>query len=242
MTGQDKMQDCETYRQTIAADPWVELADGHDSQCAACREYRNELQALDRRIARALSLRVPKLEIPELDEIDATNVGMLRPRRRTMPAWLAVAATVLVAAVLAFRMLGTEISDPSLADEIIAHLEHEPYALRVTDRAVSSSRLARVVPASVATLDSSAGLITYAQSCVINGHDVPHLVIQGERGPVTILLMPEETVDAPQAINGSSIDGIILPVGRGSIAIIGEQGEDLERIKNSMRNSVAWTT
>ena len=90
--------------------------------------------------------------------------------------------------------------------------------------------------------DHSAGLITYAQSCKINGVEVPHLVIQGERGPVTILLMPGQAVDEPQSITGESVNGVIIPVGDGSIAIIGDREEPLEPIQKNVVNSVAWTT
>ena len=79
-----------------------------------------------------------------------------------------MAATVVLAAFLGVRVLSPGIEYESLAEEILAHLDHEPYALRVTDVAVSDARLTSVVPANVAQMDHSAGLITYAQSCVIN--------------------------------------------------------------------------
>ena len=94
----------------------------------------------------------------------------------------------------------------------------------------------------MAELDHSAGLITYAQSCIINGNRVPHLVIQGQRGPVTILLMPDEEVHEAIDIMGEHVNGIILPVGDGSIAIVGEREESLESIRRKVLNSVTWTT
>ena len=198
-------------------------------------DYTDEDRELDRRIAKALAIDVPELKMPELPEIDDANVVALKPRRITTPAWFALAATVVMAAFLGFRMFGGDVTYPSLADEIVAHLDHEPYALRITDKPVSDRRLASVVPANVATMNHDAGLITYAQTCVINGKKVPHLVIQGEKGPVTILLMPEE-------LEGESINGVILPVGVGSIAIIGEDEERLDKIQESVMDSVAWET
>ncbi len=137
-------------------------------------------------------------------------------------------------------MFGGGIEYESLADEIIAHLDHEPYALRVTDAPVSDRRLRSVVPADVAIMDHSAGLITYAQSCVINGKEVPHLVIQGKRGPVTVLLLPDETIGETIPLTGEHIDGFILPVGSGSVAIIGERAETLHLIKDRVVDSVTW--
>ena len=125
---------------------------------------------------------------------------------------------------------------------VLAHLDHEPYALRVTDKAVSDRRLGRVVPENVAAMSHDAGLITYAQTCVINGKKVPHLVIQGKNGPVTVLLMPDEKIESAVELEGESISGVILPVGNGSIAIIGEAGESLDTIQKSVMQSVTWST
>ncbi len=234
---------CEDYKQAIATDPSYNGGEVHVAECAACQAYRDDMQALERKIEKALALKVPELRIPELADIDTKNVVTLPARRRfTTPTWLAVAATVVVAAFVGIRMYGNDVTYPSLSAEILAHLDHEPYALRVTDVPVSDKKLTSVVPASIANLNHDAGLITYAQTCVINGKDIPHLVIQGKRGPVTILLMPDEMVDGAVELHGESIIGVILPVGRGSIAIIGESDENLQDIQKSVVNSVVWDT
>lgn len=241
---------CEQYRAAIAADPSYEDSSGHLCGCAACEAYRAEILELERLIGRALALDVPELAMPELIAEESPgssrsmsdNVTELPKRNWASPAWLAMAASVVVAALLGIRLLSSGVEYESLADEILAHLDHEPYALQVTDVPVSDARLASVVPANVAQMDHSAGLITYARSCVINGHEVPHLVIQGERGPVTILLMPEETIAEPQQLEGENINGVILPVGSGSVAIIGESDESLEKIQQQVLKSATWTT
>lgn len=233
---------CDKAMEAMAAEPSSADVMDHIAECAACRAFHQEMLELDARIAQALAIPVPPLEMPQLDALDTGNVAVLPTRRMTAPAWIAVAATIAIVAVFGFRMQAALISQSSLAAEIVAHLEHEPYAFSNTDTAVSDDRLARIVPASVATLDHSAGLITYAQSCIINGETVPHLVLQGEHGPVTILLMQNQRVSRAQKISGKSINGVILPVGSGSIAIIGDDNEDLERIETKMKNSVTFST
>lgn len=234
---------CEDYKQAMAADPTYNGGDAHLSACSDCRAFRDEMRALDRKIGRALAIEVPSLRMPELPEVDTADVVPLAGRRRlTMPAWMAVAAALVLGAFIGVRMLGGNVEYASLADEIVAHLDHEPYALRVTDQPVSDRRLAKVVPASVASMNHDAGLITYAQTCVINGKKIPHLVVQGERGPVTILLLPDEMIDAATQIEGESINGILLPVGSGSVAIIGERDERLDVIQDNIVNSVTWST
>ena len=233
---------CEEYRQEIAAQPAFDGGAGHLSECVECQAFRKEILALNEKISQALALDVPALTLPELPAIDDSNVVSLRARApRRAAGWFAVAATVLLAAVVGVRMFGVGVTYDSLADEVLAHLDHEPYALRPSTTPVSDERLTRIVPASVADLDHSAGLITYAQSCKINGKTVPHLVVQGERGPITILLMPQETIAEAIALDGDNTHGVILPVGSGSVAIIGAREEPLERVEKSVLDSVRWS-
>ena len=202
-----------------------------------------QYQALDLKIAKALQIEVPELNMPELPEIDSSEVTPLPARKRSVsPVWFAIAATVVLAASISVRMSGVFESHGTLADEILAHIDHEPGALRVTDIPVSDDRLARAVPASLGVYERGESLITYAQPCVINGNSVPHLVIQGQYGPVTILLMPDEEVAEATPIDGENVKGVILPVGDGSIAIVGDRDEPLELIKENVLTSVSWTT
>ena len=206
-------------------------------------EQDKKLQALDLKIAKALQIDVPELRMPELPDIDETKVTSLPVRKRFLkPVWFAIAATVILATSISLRNSSMFQSYDSLAEEVLAHLDHEPGALRITNVAVSDEQFARAVPASLATFERGTSLITYARPCIINGNSVPHLVIQGQYGPVTILLMPEEHVSEATPIDGVSVKGVILPVGKGSVAIIGDREEQLEPIQKNVVNSVAWTT
>ena len=206
-------------------------------------EYDKETRELDLKIAKALQIDVPELVMPELPEIDTNKVATLPKRKRSLtPLWFAVAATVVLATSISLRMSDLFQGHDTLANEILAHLDHEPGALRVTDVAVSDERLARIVPATLAVFDRDDALITYAQPCTIRGKQAPHLVVQGETGPVTIILMPDETVAEATPIEGANVKGVILPVGDGSIAIIGNRDELLAPIQKNVVDSVTWTT
>ena len=233
---------CEEYREAITADPSFDGGAGHVTECEACQAYRGEMLALDERIGRALALEVPEVSMPDLPDIDAGKVVSLADRRVSAPTWFAVAATVILVAFLGVRIVSNGIEYDSLADEVLAHVTHEPHSMRVSDDAVSDRALNRVVARRASGVDHAAGLITYAHTCVINGRKVPHLVIQGKRGPVMVLLMPEEKVDGAIPLEDEFNQGVILPVGDGSIAIVGGHDEDLESIEETLQNSVTWST
>ena len=243
MSQMNKMMNCKDYKEALTADPGFEDESGHVDSCASCQAYRTEILALDAKIAVAMSINVPDLKMPELPDLEADKVVSLAARRRMpKPVWFALAATVLLAVFIGVRTPDMNSMGGTLEEQVIAHLDHEPGALRVTNTPVSDSRLQEVVPGDVAVMNHNAGLITYAQSCIINGKTIPHLVIQGEYGPVTILLMPDEKIDEAKSLDGINVQGVILPVGNGSIAIIGDREEQLDRIKQNILDSVTWST
>jgi len=249
MNASGKIMNCENYREAIAADPSesFEGGAGHAAVCESCSAYRAEIQALDLTIARALAIDVPELKIPDLPPIgeedgNVVNLPFRRVSKITAPAWIGIAASFALAAVIGVQFVGNgPLHDQLLAEQVLAHVDHEPWALKVTDVSVSNEQFERVINPTIGTMDRNIGLVSYAQSCVINGNIIPHLVIQGERGPVTLLLMPDEMVHGVVLLSGESVDVVILPVGDGSIAIIGERDERIEDLKQRVVDSVEWS-
>ncbi|HEX5788206.1 MAG TPA: DUF3379 family protein [Woeseiaceae bacterium] len=254
MNEPESIDACVACRAAIAASPvatddWPKDARTHIEGCADCRAYQATMRAFDADIARALALPVPPLDFDAVplagNPADADPFSAAR-RGPSNSVWLALAATVVLGVIFAARFALNDLAAPSpgtaLGEQVLAHIDHESFSLTVSDQAVGSERLARIVPADVARLGPETGLVTYAQSCIINGHAVPHLVVQGQNGPVTILLMPQEKLDAPERIGNGVLSGVLLPVGDGSIAIVGEDPQDLERLEETMKNSVTWRT
>lgn len=242
---------CREYKEAIAADPSKSF-DGasHAATCGSCTAYGAELLVLDLKIAKALDIPVPQLRVPELPTMAGETDGQTnviksifrRGARFGVPVWAGLAAGVLLVTVLGVRFLGNDIVYPSLASEIIAHLDHEPRALRITAQPVSAQRLAAVMRDDVADMRGELGLITYVNSCVINGRRVPHLVVQGERGPITLLLLPGEALERAVPLTGDGISGVILPLGKGSIAIIADREESLNEIEHRVTTAIKWST
>jgi len=232
---------CEDYERAIGAEPGgtIEGGDAHIATCASCRALRDEYLELDRRIRQALMVSVPEYSLPDMNR-DAKVRTLRQKPRVTAPAWFGLAATVALAAWLGLQLQRPDLDSLTLADQIVAHMDHEPASRVISDVAVAERTLDSVVTKNVAELGSGMGLITYARSCVINGKLVPHLVIQGENGPVTLLLMPDEPIDAVTPLNGHAINGVILPHGGGSIAIIGENDTSLGEIEERVLNAVKW--
>jgi hypothetical protein len=245
---------CDEYREAIAADPSESFHGGaaHAAGCEQCRNYRQEMRALDERIALALAIEVPELKMPDLPSIEADSgsltgaalSGWWRGSRfRSPPLWVGLAAAASVAAVLVTGFAERDRGGQDLVDQIVAHMDHEEASRRVTSVPVATQTLDKVVRPQVSAMDQDIGLITYAMSCVINERTVPHLVIQGRSGPVTLILLPDETIDASIPLSGDNVHGVLLPVGSGSIAVIGQREDQLDEIGQmgqKLAESVEW--
>jgi len=221
------MMNCNAYRRAMLADPHdsdPSLRE-HQGSCPDCNAYTEELLRFEARLGRALKVS-PSLPV----------------YRRT---WLAMAASVLMATAVA-GVLWLSVPHTSLAADVVTHMQGEPQAWRRTDVPVQGSSLQDVVRDSHMRLTEGAGMVSYASSCLFRGHRVPHLVIQTESGPVTVMVLVHENVPAPVRFDEQGYRGVIVPVaGHGSLAVLTRGPstglETIEHIAARVQASIAWT-
>jgi hypothetical protein len=229
--------DCTTLRQTIGADPAIddERAAAHERECSACAAYAQRLRSAEALISTALRV--------DVNELKRTAAVPARQRRRSRP-WLAAAAAGFVAVAAWFGSSLLPSDDPAvLANDVMEHWQHEPEAWVRTTAPVAADVLNAVL-AGHATVDQRGlNVVSYARSCLINGHWVPHLVVQGAAGPVMVLLLSREQLAAamPLEMPAEGLRGFIVPLGEGSVAILAEEGEQLDAVREGVTEAVEWT-
>ena len=226
---------CLEYRQICGADPGHGATDfrDHETECKDCRAYAREMRVLDQRIREALAFDVPiTVRRPQAAAVQSEV-------RRWRPARLGIAASLFAAIGLS---VGVWLSapPPALADAVTGHLKHERKAWQPTDNPVAAEVLDAVLQHADVQMKGNVGLISYARTCSIRGNDVPHLMIQGERGPVMVLIMRNEKVDEAVPLRAKGYEGLIVPVGEGSIAIVGREGEPMAPLSDKISQSVYW--
>jgi len=246
------MMDCAQYRRSMLADPHdpdPHLRE-HRESCHDCTLYSERLLRFESRLERAL--RVGPVSEEAASPFD--NVVPLHGRSRTAlrsPAYrkrmLAMAASVLVALVVAG---GLWLSAPgaSLAADVVTHMREEPEAWRRTDVPVPYPKLDNVLRDSHMRLAAGggAGMVSYANSCGFRGYQVPHLVLQTEAGPVTVMVLVHERSPKPMQFDEQGYRGVIVPVpGHGSLAVLTRGSatdiETIEHIAHRVLDSIVWT-
>jgi hypothetical protein len=234
--------DCAQYRRAVLADPHAESAElaEHLTHCLECPAYHDRLLRFEGGLTRAL--RIDARVLPQPRQVLPARLGRNGRVRRN--GWLALAASLLLALLVGTLWLGAP--HASLAADVVAHMAGEPDAWTRTDVPVPSADLAPVLAEARMRLRPDAGMVSYAQSCLFRGHHVPHLVVQTDMGPVTVMVLVHENVAAARMFDEGGYRGTIVPVpGHGSIAVLikGEEGDlaQVERVAARVKDAIVWT-
>lgn len=225
---------CSEFRKQAGADPQhlsVE-AQAHCAQCAACTAYLQQMLQLDSLLKRALD--VPVSAIPN-------NVTSLR-RESPLPIsrrWFALAASVLLAVVLGAAVWLVSPRE-SLAAEVVAHVHEEPGTMVVTQVRADAAELDGILQSAGVRLRAGSQNVSIARSCEFRGARIPHLVVQTQEGPVTVLVLQHQQIDSPQPFNEDGYMGTILPSGRGSIAIIANSSAAVQNAAVEVAEAIVW--
>ncbi|MGI9259144.1 MAG: DUF3379 family protein [Gammaproteobacteria bacterium] len=233
--------DCTLVRERIEADPahLDDAAVAHLQECAACSAYADRVNNAERLINEALRFDVSALK----DKAAKSTVAESLFVRYRFSLGGVAAALVVGLSVWFGTSIAPSTDSAELVAEVVQHWYEEPGSWVQTDVQVSAASLEQVVSGQVEIDLTELGLLSYAQSCFVRGEWVPHLVMQGEQGPVMLLLLPHESVDEPLplALPDEGLSGVIVPHGEGSIAIMGEDSEPLPPIQDRLGDSVEWS-
>src|SRR5450631_2513036 len=243
------MLNCADYRRAVLADPQDAdpLLRLHRDGCRDCLEYTDRLLLFESRLERAMRVsvaaagdaRVAPLRTPAGARASAA-AGGLKVRR----GWLAMAASVLILVAVAGTLWLAQ-PHSSLAADVVAHMAGEPQAWARTDIPATAPELAQALGDAHVRLDPRAGMVSYARSCLFRTHHVPHLVVQTEMGPVTVMVLVHESVSKPERFDEQGYHGVILPVsGHGSLAVLARgqsPGPDmLKQIASRVQDALVW--
>jgi len=218
---------CGEARLLLGAEPHASTAqlEEHLKGCPSCQRLREEMRALDADIRRAL-------EQPPL--IPAVRAA--RPSTAWRPWALAASVLLALTAVLAVWVVRPS---ATLAHEVVAHVQAEPDSWLAKEH-VGAGDISGALKGAGVALNVSSDRIMYAQSCWFRGHYVPHLVVQTDKGPATVLLLRHEHVPMRRSFHEDGMSGVLVPLGSGSIAVLTRGSGDAGAIAHQMQQQVHW--
>jgi len=169
--------------------------------------------------------------------IQLRHAFTLRTVRRRFWTYLLplVASTLFASLMLLLLMPGSN----DLPEVVLAHVYNELYHLN--DRKdVQKPELRQILSTVGNDFKDDLGQVHYAGTCHIRKQSGVHLVLPGRVGPVTVLLMPGEAVEYRISVADKRFSGVISPTPGGSMAVLGEEGEDTGKLEQQLKSRLIW--
>ena len=234
------MMNCIEFRRSIATNPTTQAEDvsQHVRDCQSCATFRHDQLDFEQHLRSAVNIDIPEGLQSRILLRQSTIVAQRDVYRRRL---FALAASFILAITVIIGLQPQDSTQP-VNEIVLKHIYDEPEHL-YGNLHVKQAELNKVLAAIGINASNTLGLVNYAGGCAIRDKDKgAHIVLQGEKGPVTVLFMPNEAVAMRTRVQDERFNGVIVPADRGSYAIIGELGEPLEVIERRLSDVVSYVS
>ncbi len=228
---------CLEFRRRLLADPGNRdpAIQAHARDCASCSRWAAGSPRFEYLLRQAMDVEVPEnLASRILLRHAFRNPRLDGTRRRAF----ALVAGILVTGLLGGTLLWFELK-PALVDDVFVHMDEMSYTLTSTT-ILDNNTVAGVFGWFGADVSPELGDVSFANVCVFRDKRVAHVVLREVRSPVTVIIMPEEQLTRPSHISRGRRSGLLLPYADGSMAIVSERGQRLDKLEDRIRNAVRW--
>jgi hypothetical protein len=147
------------------------------------------------------------------------------------PGLSAIAASLMIIAVsISLLQAPTELKQLNGSDmvaHILDHIGEDPTLMTAIKRPTTEADMQALFATVGASLNQPIERMSYAGECVVEGQKGLHIVIQDKQGPVTVIVMPGQQIEAMQSFAASGYHGELLPVKGGVVAIVANSLEQV---------------
>lgn len=209
-----------------------------DTHSLAVEEAARDNQERQRWLQQARALEVElhtTLQQPTPAHLSQQLKQIPTGRSRWLPALAAAIAVLSVTATLLF----TQSTPSDLDNALLEHIAAEPNTLynREPVSAATVNLVARRLGYQFTTPQTN---ISYAGTCAVKGKQAVHLTVQSGMNSATVFLLPEETLNAPHNFDHHHLHGRLLPLSRGSAAIVSTSPALLDQLEATTLQSLAF--
>lgn len=235
-------RDCGSNPQSVAAEQRLL---SHVDTCDPCSDFYQGMLALDSSLGPAFSLPVSSSSIDQqlspafknANIVSSLNITSIV--KRSFNRFKPVIATAASLMLVAFGVFTLQYPGAAIAGEVIEHIHHEPGLLTLTHAVTSDEQIEMVLKQANITLSGDRVNVLSAALCPMAGQLAAHLVVEGESGPVTILILPGKETKTGK-IKSKEFNGRILSAEHGTIAVVGGKKENSEHMEKIIRDSFHW--
>lgn len=204
-------------------------------------KYAEEILNLDARIEQAMRVEVPENLADKILFQHSSKDKVLRPNFAKRSFALA-ASIAFIAGILIGQMNWSSTIIPaahaSLADTALEHVISERPFTDTLDEQVSSRQInAKLSPFAYRFTEHFPYHVYYLNHCGFGDSNALHMVFQGEKGRITLFItdIPSESI---ANFGENNLTGVLMPIGRASMILVGELGEDVNSVAQQLKSIV----
>lgn len=211
---------CEKFRRKLLEDPNCRDPEflAHREKCGPCNDEAGEVERLDSGLRDLFDSKPPADLQHDLRRI---------PRRRF---WVPTALAATLAGLTAFgawwMTAGTLNAEAAIVAEVVEHIEHEPQAF--TNTFLARDGWATLSPRVLVDTTEWNYSVTYAAPCIVMEKKGLHLVLAGDEGPVTVLVIVDTEVGDSMLFHEADHRGVLRPLENGLLAVVSASGHSVD--------------
>jgi hypothetical protein len=252
------MNDLE-FRKRAYCNPFDETADFVEASESTPERSRfmEDLRRLDKRVGDIVNTTLVPADLAEKlkqlvasDVMAATNASTgNNPRvvKKVTPRYMALAASLVVAVGLTLSLLpssGPSAQDIEFHDHMLSHiyLEEPRFGESTT---ISWQQVNEVIESNGGHLkedDRTRALrIKFVKQCGLSiDEQAVHIVLEGSKGAVSVLLVKGSAVSSTFPLKDQRFAGRFIPLGTGTLVIVGEKDEPLDGFQKLITENFEW--
>jgi len=229
---------CLEYRRHYLADPanTDNEMHSHVSNCHSCQQFTFKQKEFENALHDTINIDVPEGLASRILLNQSLEQSNKKPRQRMY----AIAASVLLTLSITTGVLfkPTQLSANEL---VLTHINDELTHLQDKNN-IQLAQLNTVLNQAGTQVSAMPYKVNYAGPCMMRNETGAHLVMQGDKAPVTVLVMPGEHIENSVIVSDNRFEGVIVPTSNGSIAIVGEDMNDVNKIRQQVTNTFTFVS
>ena len=226
------------FKKILGADPHSD-----DPEFRAARESSpefeaaaREAEALEEKLARAFRLPVP-YDLAERISALAQQPAEAAGRRRWAP--MALAASLLVAIGAAGFLWNSSPRWDSVEEYVVDHYRHDgPRTISQAGHSGFDEVQALFARFDVEAAPALADLVGFIKYCPTPDGKGVHMVLNTGQGPVTVIYMPETSVQDREVLEFDDVEAVLVELDRGSAAIIGARNQGIQDLYATVHDAI----
>ncbi|MBL4821519.1 MAG: DUF3379 family protein [Gammaproteobacteria bacterium] len=215
------------------------------------QQFLDEAKTLNQRLNTTLNnIPVPDGLASKLKEIAGeaeSNVVPLHQGRFSFRGFALAASLVLALGVtysVLFRDSGPSSAEIAFGQQIIEHIYMELDQLD-SEASVNFQTVSQAIGSVGGQMRGTESVdnlhINFAKPCnIIPENNSVHLALQGTKGAVNVIVINNSPVQAEFTLNDKRFKGVVIPMGKGNLILIGEKEESLNNYRELLAKNVDW--